>query len=164
MHLRGPSRLPATQRATRSPRCPSIASSFLFKRIVKWRISLLRQRSGCSPSSPGASARRRTNTRSKTLTCKTMGSLDSKPLTALHVVLHLRSIYRRFTATLKTLIPLGDPNAPTNSPQHPNNYPEFPRGHTVLALYPDTSCFYRARVSEDREKASTKAVLPSLNH
>lgn len=29
---------------------------------------------------------------------------------------------------------------------HLNAYPEFPAGSTVMALYPDTSCFYRAEV------------------
>ena len=38
----------------------------------------------------------------------------------------------------KHIIPLPDPKAPVSH--------EFPVGSTVLALYPDTSCFYRAEV------------------
>jgi SAGA-associated factor 29 len=39
---------------------------------------------------------------------------------------------------------------------HPNAYPTFPSGSTVMALYPDTSCFYRAEViSTPKELAKT---------
>ncbi|PFH53901.1 hypothetical protein AMATHDRAFT_136099 [Amanita thiersii Skay4041] len=51
-----------------------------------------------------------------------------------------------YTTSLRAIIPLPDPNAPTNSPAHVNSYQEFPAGSTVMALYPDTSCFYRAEV------------------
>lgn len=51
-----------------------------------------------------------------------------------------------YNATLRTIVPLPDPNAPPNSASHPNAYPVFPVGATVMALYPDTSCFYRAEV------------------
>jgi len=61
-----------------------------------------------------------------------------------------------FTAVQKSLVPLADPDAPPNSMLHPSSYPDFPASHIVLALYPDTSCFYRARVTEDREKGSNK--------
>jgi len=53
-----------------------------------------------------------------------------------------------YTANLKTIMPLPDPDAPPNSPSHPNAYPIFSAGSTVMALYPDTSCFYRAVVAE----------------
>lgn len=46
------------------------------------------------------------------------------------------------------MIPLPDPEAPPNSPSHPNAYPVFSTSATVMALYPDTSCFYRAEVIE----------------
>lgn len=46
------------------------------------------------------------------------------------------------------MIPLPDPDAPLTSPSHPNAYPVFNTGDTVMALYPDTSCFYRAEVTE----------------
>jgi len=53
---------------------------------------------------------------------------------------------QEYKTTLKSLIPLPDPKAPANSPAHPSAYDEFPPGKTVLGLYPDTSCFYRAIV------------------
>ncbi|KAH7885387.1 SGF29 tudor-like domain-containing protein [Phlebopus sp. FC_14] len=51
-----------------------------------------------------------------------------------------------YNTTLKAIIPLPDPNAPPNSAAHLNAYQEFQAGSTVMALYPDTSCFYRAEV------------------
>lgn len=48
--------------------------------------------------------------------------------------------------TLRSIIPLPDPTAPPNSASHQSAYPVFPVGATVMALYPDTSCFYRAEV------------------
>lgn len=55
---------------------------------------------------------------------------------------------RIYQTTAKTFIPLPDPDTAPGSLSHPNSYPEFPAGSTVLALYPDTSCFYRAFVME----------------
>ncbi|KAF9643914.1 hypothetical protein BDM02DRAFT_3157319 [Thelephora ganbajun] len=51
-----------------------------------------------------------------------------------------------YNTTLRSIIPLPDPNAPPNSASHQSAYPVFPAGATVMALYPDTSCFYRAEV------------------
>ncbi|KIK99638.1 hypothetical protein PAXRUDRAFT_131712 [Paxillus rubicundulus Ve08.2h10] len=51
-----------------------------------------------------------------------------------------------YNTTLRAIIPLPDPNAPPNSAAHLNAYQEFSAGSTVMALYPDTSCFYRAEV------------------
>ncbi|TBU62334.1 SGF29 tudor-like domain-containing protein [Dichomitus squalens] len=53
---------------------------------------------------------------------------------------------QRYNTTLRAIIPLPDPNAPPDSAAHLNAYPEFTAGATVMALYPDTSCFYRAEV------------------
>jgi len=53
---------------------------------------------------------------------------------------------RHYNTTLRSIIPLPDPNAPPNSASHQSAYPVFPVGATVMALYPDTSCFYRAEV------------------
>lgn len=61
-----------------------------------------------------------------------------------------------YNTTLRAIIPLPDPSAPPNSAAHPNSYQEFPAGSTVMALYPDTSCFYRAEVI-----ASPKDLQPS---
>ncbi|TCD66620.1 hypothetical protein EIP91_001130 [Steccherinum ochraceum] len=51
-----------------------------------------------------------------------------------------------YNTTLRAIIPLPDPNAHPESPEHLNAYPLFVAGSTVMALYPDTSCFYRAEV------------------
>ncbi|KAI0648080.1 SGF29 tudor-like domain-containing protein [Trametes meyenii] len=53
---------------------------------------------------------------------------------------------QRYNTTLRAIIPLPDPNAPPESAAHLHAYPEFATGATVMALYPDTSCFYRAEV------------------
>ena len=53
---------------------------------------------------------------------------------------------RIYKTTHKSILPLPDPDAPVGSPAHLNVYPEFSVGSTVMALYPDTSCFYRAEV------------------
>jgi len=51
-----------------------------------------------------------------------------------------------YNTTLRAIIPLPDPNAPPQSAAHLNAYPQFSSGSVVMALYPDTSCFYRAEV------------------
>ncbi|KAI0032564.1 SGF29 tudor-like domain-containing protein [Vararia minispora EC-137] len=51
-----------------------------------------------------------------------------------------------YKTTLRALLPLPELDVSPNSPTHLNAYHEFPPGSTVLALYPDTSCFYRAEV------------------
>jgi hypothetical protein len=53
---------------------------------------------------------------------------------------------RCYNTTLRAIIPLPDPSALATSAAHLNAYQEFPAGSTVMALYPDTSCFYRAEV------------------
>ncbi|KIY43937.1 DUF1325-domain-containing protein [Fistulina hepatica ATCC 64428] len=45
---------------------------------------------------------------------------------------------RTYNTTSRAMVPLPDPNA--------TSFPQFAVGSTVLALYPDTSCFYRAEV------------------
>ncbi|KAF4577175.1 SAGA-associated factor 29 [Pleurotus pulmonarius] len=52
----------------------------------------------------------------------------------------------RYNTTLRAIIPLPDPNAQAGSASHIGAYQAFPAGSTVMALYPDTSCFYRAEV------------------
>lgn len=44
------------------------------------------------------------------------------------------------------MVPLPDPDASPGSPAHLGVHPTFSVGDPVLALYPDTSCFYRAEV------------------
>jgi len=77
---------------------------------------------------------------------------DGKPLYVITIALtFLRSFFqRRYPASLRStplsIIPLPDKDAPSGSPAHISAYQEFVTGATVLALYPDTSCFYRAEV------------------
>ncbi|KAI0248625.1 SGF29 tudor-like domain-containing protein [Lactifluus subvellereus] len=56
----------------------------------------------------------------------------------------------RYSASLRSIpisiIPLPDKDAPPGSPAHIGACQEFPTGAIVMALYPDTSCFYRAEV------------------
>jgi len=52
-----------------------------------------------------------------------------------------------YTTTARSLIPLPDPKAQPNSAAHPSQYPELSKGTVVLALYPDTTAFYRAEVA-----------------
>lgn len=47
---------------------------------------------------------------------------------------------------MRSLFPLPDLNADPRSPTHPNAYEDFPQGTRVLAIYPDTSSFYRGIV------------------
>lgn len=54
---------------------------------------------------------------------------------------------RTYPTTLRAIIPLPDPNADPTSAAHLNGYRTFPAKATVMALYPDTSCFYRAEVT-----------------
>jgi hypothetical protein len=69
---------------------------------------------------------------------------------------------RLYNTTLRSIIPLPDPTAPQNSASHQSAYPVFPAGSTVMALYPDTSCFYRAEVvasPSDMHPAGRVSVL-----
>jgi len=53
-----------------------------------------------------------------------------------------------WTTTVRSLIPLPDPNAPSSSPAHFSAYGPFAAGSTVLGHFPDTSAFYRAIVHQ----------------
>lgn len=61
------------------------------------------------------------------------------------------------------MIPLPDPEAPRGSAAHPDSYPDFPTGATVMALYPDTSCFYRAEVVASPKDLQNSRVSLSAN-
>ena len=61
---------------------------------------------------------------------------------------------RIYKTNLRSILPLPDPEAPVGSPAHLNVYPEFSVGSTVMALYPDTSCFYRAEVIATPDRVS----------
>jgi hypothetical protein len=71
--------------------------------------------------------------------------------------------HRIYKTTLKAILPLPDPDAPVGSPAHLNVYPEFPVGSTVMALYPDTSCFYRAEVIATPDRVGAYPDFLSLN-
>ena len=53
---------------------------------------------------------------------------------------------RTYSITVRSIIPLPDPSVETDHSSHPPNSPIFPKGSQVLALYPDTTAFYRATV------------------
>lgn len=55
-------------------------------------------------------------------------------------------MYRVYTTTLRSLIPLPRVDVPASDPSHLNHYPEYRAGSTVLALFPDTTSFYKAEV------------------
>ncbi|KAJ7780653.1 SGF29 tudor-like domain-containing protein [Mycena maculata] len=70
-----------------------------------------------------------------------------------------------YNTTLRAIIPLPDPNASPGSPSHLSSYQEFLPGSTVMALYPDTSCFYRAEViSTPKYTQQTGRMTPSSKH
>ncbi|KAG6852788.1 hypothetical protein C0991_009125 [Blastosporella zonata] len=66
-----------------------------------------------------------------------------------------------YNTTLRAIIPLPDPNASPGSPAHISSYQTFSAGATVMALYPDTSCFYRAEVIAAPKEMHPKGALPS---
>ncbi|KAG5652966.1 hypothetical protein H0H81_002864 [Sphagnurus paluster] len=66
-----------------------------------------------------------------------------------------------YNTTLRSIIPLPDPNAPPGSPSHVSEYPEFRTGATVMALYPDTSCFYRAEVIATPKELNPRGAMSS---
>ncbi|ODN74033.1 hypothetical protein L202_07508 [Cryptococcus amylolentus CBS 6039] len=51
-----------------------------------------------------------------------------------------------YNTTLRSIIPLPDPASPTQLTSNPANIEDYPRDSIVLALYPDTTSFYRATV------------------
>jgi len=70
-----------------------------------------------------------------------------------------------YNTTLRAIIPLPDLKAPPNSASHLNAYQEFPAGSTVMALYPDTSCFYRAKViASPRDMQPSGRMAPSSQY
>jgi len=70
-----------------------------------------------------------------------------------------------YVTNIKSIIPLPDPNAAPGSSAHVSSYQGFPAGSTVMALYPDTSCFYRAEViATPKEMHPTGRVMPSPKH
>ncbi|AFR98630.1 SAGA-associated factor 29 [Cryptococcus neoformans C23] len=61
-----------------------------------------------------------------------------------------------YNTTLRSIIPLPDPDSATHLSSHPSNLEDFPRESIVLALYPDTTSFYRATV--------VAAPIPGTGH
>ncbi|KAF7973739.1 hypothetical protein HWV62_14314 [Athelia sp. TMB] len=61
--------------------------------------------------------------------------------------------------TLRAIIPLPDPSAPPTDPSHLNGYRQYAPGSTVMALYPDTSCFYRAEVISSPQDSQSSGRL-----
>ncbi|CAG8777655.1 5367_t:CDS:2, partial [Acaulospora colombiana] len=56
----------------------------------------------------------------------------------------LTTSFRMYTTTIRSLIPLPVVSVPSSDPSHISNYPEYKSGSTVLALFPDTTSFYKA--------------------
>ena len=75
-----------------------------------------------------------------------MGNLARKIVFFLRRLSVVNIISRTYIANLKSIVPLPEQGVPIGNPAHINFQPIFPVGETVLALYPDTSCFYRAEV------------------
>jgi len=65
-----------------------------------------------------------------------------------------------YQANPKNMIPLPDMDAPHHSDMHPNNWPEYPVGSAVLALYPETTCLYRAEVVQGPKE--TRQTAPGV--
>lgn len=53
---------------------------------------------------------------------------------------------QRWTARLRDILLLPDPDGPAASSSHPSNLEDYAKGTQVLALYPETTSFYRATV------------------
>jgi len=62
-----------------------------------------------------------------------------------------------YKTTLKSILPLPDPDAQAGSLAHLDGYPVFSVGSNVMALYPDTSCFYRAEVIAKPDPGNTSS-------
>ncbi|KAG8831894.1 hypothetical protein FRC17_002389 [Serendipita sp. 399] len=62
----------------------------------------------------------------------------------------------KYTTNIRSLIPLPIADVPPSNPNHLDAYPEYKSGSTVLALFPDTTSFYKAVVV-----ASPKEILAS---
>lgn len=65
-------------------------------------------------------------------------------------------LYSTYNTTLRSIIPLPDPDSATHLSSHPSNLEDFPRDSIVLALYPDTTSFYRTTV--------VAAPMPGTGH
>jgi SAGA-associated factor 29 len=51
-----------------------------------------------------------------------------------------------WTTTRRQLVPIPDASVPIDNPAHIDNFPQHKSGAIVRALYPETTCFYRAHV------------------
>ncbi|KIK03352.1 hypothetical protein K443DRAFT_676836 [Laccaria amethystina LaAM-08-1] len=69
-----------------------------------------------------------------------------------------------YITSQRNMIPLPDPDAAPGSPSHVSSYPEFPPGSTVMALYPDTSCFYRAEVIQTPKEMQLSSRVSSSKY
>jgi hypothetical protein len=56
---------------------------------------------------------------------------------------------------MRYLIPLPVVDAPPSDPSYIGNYPEYKSGSTVLALFPDTTSFYKAVVVQTPKEIQT---------
>ncbi|PVF97192.1 hypothetical protein CPB86DRAFT_735426 [Serendipita vermifera] len=63
-----------------------------------------------------------------------------------------------YTTTIRSLIPLPVINVSPSDPSHISNYPEYKSGSTVLALFPDTTSFYKAVVVATPKEIQTSGL------
>ncbi len=72
--------------------------------------------------------------------------------------------FRTYVTTLASMIPLPVAGVPEGAPESLSSYPEHAKGSTVLALYPDTSCFYRAEVMTTPDREKTKVSMLCISN
>jgi hypothetical protein len=131
----------------RSLRLPTKTSTGMFdshQHILNWPLSAMYQLRRGRHRAPG---------RRKAIVC----DHDDTIIVVPHCT---RLSHRRYSASLRStpisIIPLPDKDAAQGTPAHISSYQEFPTGATVMALYPDTSCFYRAEVVASPKEIPTQ--------
>lgn len=78
--------------------------------------------------------------------------------------------HRKHNTTLKSIVPLPMMGAPLDSPAHPSYFAPFAPNTLVMAMYPDTTAFYRAIVvareterpkekDKEKKKGSSKGMV-----
>jgi SAGA-associated factor 29 len=73
-------------------------------------------------------------------------------------------VARIYTASLSYILPLPIANVAPDDPSHLNAYPEYPSGTIVLALYPETTSFYKAEVVASPKEMLVAGARVSWDH
>jgi len=71
-------------------------------------------------------------------------------------------LVRIYTASLSSILPLPMASVPPNDPSHLSAYPEYRSGTIVLALYPETTSFYKAEVVASPKEMMVPGARVSL--